>query len=113
MDAHLKNKELDTQLQDNLENHGKSLANQHSQVSVKPVSNAESFVTNEKYVPKKTPAEFMPETKTEAGLVITEKMAAQYEKKRDSYHQDPTQCRIKDHFYNRDFLHLMRDLVRV
>jgi hypothetical protein len=61
------------------------------QVSVKPASNAESSVTYEKYVPKKI----------------------QYEQKRDSYHQDPTQCRIEDHFYNRDFLLLMRDLVRV
>jgi hypothetical protein len=81
----------------------------------KPVPNAESSATYEKYVPKKTP-DFMPETKIEAkqeSPVITEKMAAQYEQKRDSYHQDPTQCRINDHFYNRDFLLLMRDLVRV
>jgi hypothetical protein len=46
MDAHSKNKPLATQLQDNLENHGKSLANQHSQVSKQQLEMISKWILN-------------------------------------------------------------------
>jgi hypothetical protein len=45
---------------------------------VKPVSNAESSVTYEKYVPKR----ILCQKQTEAGPRLTEKMAAQYQQNR-------------------------------